>query len=149
MGSTPLTTMSAVPVPTMSAVPVPSMSAVPVTTMTAAPITMASPVTTMRADPVTKAAPIVEPIPMTTLPTITAAPQMEYITAAPQVEDELANISKAVFDDQAMKTALPFAVYNRFKDALVTGAATSEEDMKEIAQAIFSWARARGAVSFT
>jgi glutamine synthetase len=47
-----------------------------------------------------------------------------------------------------MKANLPAAVYKRFKESLVTGAATSEEDMKAIAKAMFSWARSKGAVSF-
>merc|ERR1719410_1189148 len=47
-----------------------------------------------------------------------------------------------------MKANLSSAVYKRFKDSLVTGAPTSEDDMKAIASAIFTWARGLGAVSF-
>mmetsp|Transcript_73916 Transcript_73916/g.209346 ORF Transcript_73916/g.209346 Transcript_73916/m.209346 type:complete len:676 (+) Transcript_73916:3-2030(+) len=47
-----------------------------------------------------------------------------------------------------MKTLLPGAVHGRFKESLVTGAATSEDDMKVIAETMFKWARGLGAVSF-
>merc|ERR1719367_962006 len=47
-----------------------------------------------------------------------------------------------------MKARFSHPVYTRFKQALVTGAPTSEADMKEIAVAIFKWAREQGAVSF-
>ena len=36
----------------------------------------------------------------------------------------------------------------RLQDALVTGAPTSEDDMKAIAEALFKWSRELGAVSF-
>jgi len=61
--------------------------------------------------------------------------------------DALADASTAVFDDTTMKASLPKAVYTRFKEALVTGAATSEDDMKAIADCIFAWARTKGAVA--
>jgi len=63
-------------------------------------------------------------------------------------KDELAAHSSQIFDDAAMKAHLPAAVHARFKEALVTGAATCEEDMKAIAGVIFKWARGLGAVSF-
>merc|ERR1719414_1207130 len=47
-----------------------------------------------------------------------------------------------------MKSLLPGQVYSNFKESLVTGAPTSEEDMKVLAEAIFKWAREQGAVSF-
>merc|ERR550532_264530 len=47
-----------------------------------------------------------------------------------------------------MKSQLPAAVYQNFKQCLVTGDATSEEDMKAIADAMFKWARSKGAVAF-
>jgi len=63
-------------------------------------------------------------------------------------EDELTLLSSAVFDDKTMKSCFSRAVYTRFKESLVTGAATSEEDMQAIATAMFTWARGQGAVSF-
>merc|ERR1719379_3292622 len=62
--------------------------------------------------------------------------------------DALSGMSSAVFDDNTMKSRLSSRVYARFKEALVTGAATNEEDQKAIAEAIFKWAREKGAVSF-
>jgi len=47
-----------------------------------------------------------------------------------------------------MKKRLPGDVYSRFKESLVTGAATSEADMQVLADCIFKWARELGAVSF-
>jgi len=63
-------------------------------------------------------------------------------------EDELTLSSSAVFDDKTMKSCLSSAVYTRFKDSLVTGAPTSEADMQAIANAMFTWGRGLGAVSF-
>jgi len=60
----------------------------------------------------------------------------------------LGDMSVAVFNDECMKARLPTRVYSRFKEALVTGAPTSEEHMKIIAEAMFKWAREQGAVSF-
>mmetsp|Transcript_83682 Transcript_83682/g.234439 ORF Transcript_83682/g.234439 Transcript_83682/m.234439 type:complete len:700 (-) Transcript_83682:354-2453(-) len=62
--------------------------------------------------------------------------------------DELTNMSSAVFNDDTMKARLPSRVYSRFREALITGAPTSEEDMQAIAEAMFTWAREQGAVSF-
>lgn len=61
----------------------------------------------------------------------------------------LSNASSSVFDDKTMKSLLPGSVYTRFKTALVTGDATSEDDMKVIADIMFTWARKQGAVSFS
>jgi len=63
-------------------------------------------------------------------------------------DDELNTSSVAVFNDDTMRAKLPWQVYLRFKDAIVSGAATAEEDQRIIAQAIFTWARELGAVSF-
>eukprot|EP00416_Gambierdiscus_australes_P016997 CAMPEP_0171064736 /NCGR_PEP_ID=MMETSP0766_2-20121228/6465_1 /TAXON_ID=439317 /ORGANISM="Gambierdiscus australes, Strain CAWD 149" /LENGTH=698 /DNA_ID=CAMNT_0011520801 /DNA_START=81 /DNA_END=2177 /DNA_ORIENTATION=+ len=63
-------------------------------------------------------------------------------------DDELTTSASLIFDDAAMKANFPGGVYSRFKEALITGAATSEEDMKVIAEIIFTWARKLGAVSF-
>jgi len=67
---------------------------------------------------------------------------------ASRTEDELTGASSAVFDDKAMKSTLNGKVYSRFKESLITGAKTSEGDMQAIAEAIFTWARGQGAVSF-
>jgi hypothetical protein len=83
-----------------------------------------------------------------------AEPKAKAAKVEPKAEpkakgnDELSRASSAVLDDNTMKAILPNAVYKRFKDNLVTGAATSEEDMKAIAKAIFGWARGLGAVAF-
>jgi len=63
-------------------------------------------------------------------------------------KDELTEVSSAVFDDKTMKANLSGAVYSRFKECLVTGAPTTEADMQAIAEAMFTWARKLGAVSF-
>jgi len=79
------------------------------------------------------------------------AEEITTMSVAPVVQDEgdaLAKASTAVLDDETMKAVLPSDVYGRFKEALVTGAPTSEDDMKAIADAIFAWARTKGAVSF-
>jgi hypothetical protein len=68
--------------------------------------------------------------------------------AAPSANDALAEMSRAVFNDETMKARLSSGVYTRFKEALVTGAPTNEEDQKVIAEAVFKWAREKGAVSF-
>eukprot|EP00403_Amphidinium_massartii_P037471 CAMPEP_0178432938 /NCGR_PEP_ID=MMETSP0689_2-20121128/32648_1 /TAXON_ID=160604 /ORGANISM="Amphidinium massartii, Strain CS-259" /LENGTH=693 /DNA_ID=CAMNT_0020054951 /DNA_START=30 /DNA_END=2111 /DNA_ORIENTATION=+ len=62
--------------------------------------------------------------------------------------DALNAASTAIFDDATMKKRLPGDVYSRFKDGLVTGAATSEADMQVLADVMFKWARELGAVSF-
>jgi len=63
-------------------------------------------------------------------------------------DDGLTDMSAAVFNDDTMKARLTSRVYARFKEALVTGAPTSEEDQKAIAEAMFKWARELGAVNF-
>mmetsp|Transcript_40929 Transcript_40929/g.96128 ORF Transcript_40929/g.96128 Transcript_40929/m.96128 type:complete len:710 (+) Transcript_40929:62-2191(+) len=63
-------------------------------------------------------------------------------------KDALADHSEYVFTDKVMKQRLPGDVYTRFKEALVTGAETSEDDMRKIADAVFAWGREKGAVSF-
>jgi glutamine synthetase type III len=68
--------------------------------------------------------------------------------SSPCVQDELDLASSAIFDDKTMKATLPHPVYVRFKDNLITGKETSEEDMQAIAEAMFTWARAKGALSF-
>eukprot|EP00444_Apocalathium_aciculiferum_P003167 CAMPEP_0183389054 /NCGR_PEP_ID=MMETSP0370-20130417/4641_1 /TAXON_ID=268820 /ORGANISM="Peridinium aciculiferum, Strain PAER-2" /LENGTH=76 /DNA_ID=CAMNT_0025568209 /DNA_START=67 /DNA_END=294 /DNA_ORIENTATION=+ len=65
-----------------------------------------------------------------------------------QKGDELTQMSSLIFDDNTMKARLPSKVYARFKEALVTGAPTSEDDQKVIAETIFKWARELGAVAF-
>jgi len=62
--------------------------------------------------------------------------------------DPLKHHSEDVFSLSVMEVRLPGAVFRRFKDALVTGAPTSEDDMKKIAEVMFNWAREKGAVSF-
>jgi len=62
--------------------------------------------------------------------------------------DELTDASSAILNDATLKSILSSRVYGRFKEALVTGEPTSEEDMKAIADAIFRWARDKGAVAF-
>jgi len=69
-----------------------------------------------------------------------------FSSSGPQ--DELTKLSSAIFDDKTMKAHLPGAVYTRFKEALVSGAPTGEDDMQAIAGAMFAWARSLGAVSF-
>jgi glutamine synthetase len=62
--------------------------------------------------------------------------------------DELTTAASAVFDDKTMKNLLPSSVYQRHKENLVSGAPTSEDDMKVLAETLFKWAREQGAVSF-
>jgi len=66
----------------------------------------------------------------------------------PPHPDELSEASSAILNDAKLKSLLSSAVYGRFKESLVTGDPTSEDDMKAIAEAIFTWARGLGAVSF-
>ena len=74
---------------------------------------------------------------------------LDHVVRGPPAKlDCLDQRATKVFDDAAMKENLPRDVYNRFKEALNTGAETSEADMKVLADAIFKWARAQGAVSF-
>jgi glutamine synthetase len=61
----------------------------------------------------------------------------------------LTNMRTHIYDDLAMSATLPREVYSRFKDALRTGAPTSEDDQKAIAAAMLKWARGLGATSFS
>jgi len=71
-----------------------------------------------------------------------------FSPAARKQQDMLTEMSSLIFNDAVMKSRLPSRVYARFQDALLTGAPTSEDDQKAIAEAIFKWARELGAVSF-
>jgi len=62
--------------------------------------------------------------------------------------DPLKELSSLIFDDRTMMSRVPSAVYARFKDNLITGAPTSEDDQKALAAALFKWARELGAVCF-
>jgi len=62
--------------------------------------------------------------------------------------DCLTTASTAVFDEKTMESCLPPKVFETFKECLVSGAPTPEEDMKVIAKAMFDWARFRGATQF-
>ena len=64
------------------------------------------------------------------------------------VVDEITQMASAVFDDKTMKNLLPSSVYQRHKENLVSGAPTSEDDMKVLAETLFKWGREQGAVSF-
>jgi len=64
------------------------------------------------------------------------------------VVDEITQMASAVFDDKTMKSLLPSSVYQRHKENLVSGAPTSEDDMKVLAETLFKWGREQGAVSF-
>merc|ERR1719453_2163592 len=63
--------------------------------------------------------------------------------------DMLESPSSHYYDDVLMKKTLPKDVYERFQDALKTGAPTSEADQKVIASAMLKWARGLGATSFS
>merc|ERR1719456_729981 len=62
--------------------------------------------------------------------------------------DMLDNAQTHYFNDAIMKQTLPPDVFDRFQDALKTGAPTSEADQKVIAEAMLKWARSLGATSF-
>lgn len=62
--------------------------------------------------------------------------------------DMLTKAQTNIYDDRAMAATLPRDVHSRFKEALKTGAPTSDEDQKALAKAIFTWARSLGATSF-
>ena len=51
-------------------------------------------------------------------------------------------------DHGEMKKTLPGDVYERFKQALVDGSATSDEDQEAISKALYAWARERGATDY-
>ena len=56
--------------------------------------------------------------------------------------------STAVFDDTTMTRVLSSEVFARFRECLVSGAPTPEDDQKVIAREMFTWARGLGATSF-
>lgn len=62
--------------------------------------------------------------------------------------DPLNLLSEDLFDDKVMAERLPSAVVQNFKECLITGSPTAEEDMKVIAEMMFAWARERGAIDF-
>ncbi|CAE7823401.1 glnA3 [Symbiodinium sp. CCMP2592] len=62
--------------------------------------------------------------------------------------DALTAAGTCMFDDAVMAAKLPAAVVQRFNECLITGAPTTEEDQKVISEAIFEWARERGAIDF-
>jgi glutamine synthetase type III len=57
-------------------------------------------------------------------------------------------MSTHVYDDATMLSGVGQAVFDRFKDALVTGAPTSETDQQIIAADMFKWAKGKGAIGF-
>lgn len=63
--------------------------------------------------------------------------------------DPLNVLSEDLFDDKVMGERLPGSVVQRFKECLITGAPTAEEDMTVIADMMFAWARERGAIDFS
>jgi glutamine synthetase len=66
----------------------------------------------------------------------------------PQTADMLDDISTHYYNDGMMQKTLPKDVYDRFQEALKTGAPTEEKDQKVIAEALLKWARGLGATSF-
>lgn len=68
--------------------------------------------------------------------------------AAQLENDMLLENAVAMYDEATMKKTVPKEVFERFKDALVTGAETKNDDKKVIAEAVFGWARSLGATSF-
>jgi len=74
--------------------------------------------------------------------------EMAQLLPFKEAGDELTTASTTIFNDACMSDRLPRDVHARFKDAIVSGAATSEKDQMIIAGAILKWARELGAVSF-
>eukprot|EP00930_Biecheleria_cincta_P025250 TRINITY_DN1798_c0_g1_i1.p1 TRINITY_DN1798_c0_g1~~TRINITY_DN1798_c0_g1_i1.p1 ORF type:complete len:762 (+),score=143.53 TRINITY_DN1798_c0_g1_i1:56-2287(+) len=68
-------------------------------------------------------------------------------TPGPQA-DMLARHSTHIYDDAAMSATVPSAVFARHRENLRTGAPTSTEDQKALAEGIFKWSRKLGATSF-
>jgi len=58
------------------------------------------------------------------------------------------NLGDGCFDLEAMARVLPGNVFENFKEGMVDGTPTSEDDQKVIAFELFKWARARGATDF-
>mmetsp|Transcript_14290 Transcript_14290/g.24791 ORF Transcript_14290/g.24791 Transcript_14290/m.24791 type:complete len:716 (-) Transcript_14290:180-2327(-) len=70
------------------------------------------------------------------------------VTGTTPTSDPLLTMGKNLFDDKVMSEKLPSAVVKRFQECLISGAPTSEEDQKIIADTMFEWARERGAIDF-
>ncbi|CAE7197067.1 glnA3 [Symbiodinium natans] len=70
------------------------------------------------------------------------------VTGSAAAVDPLEVMGKNMFDDKVMAEKLPAAVVKRFQECLISGAPTTEEDQKIIADTMFEWARERGAVDF-
>mmetsp|Transcript_34006 Transcript_34006/g.76321 ORF Transcript_34006/g.76321 Transcript_34006/m.76321 type:complete len:728 (+) Transcript_34006:59-2242(+) len=68
--------------------------------------------------------------------------------APPPPPDPLEKLGDCIFSDKEMSELLPGDVMTRFQECLISGAPTSEEDQKVIADTLFVWARERGAVDF-
>lgn len=62
--------------------------------------------------------------------------------------DPLLDMASAQYNEAAMEKTLPADVYGRFKEALVSGAATSEADQEVISKALFAWSRELGATDY-
>ncbi|CAE7611771.1 glnA3 [Symbiodinium sp. CCMP2592] len=76
------------------------------------------------------------------------AAAVSAVTGTPAGTDPLATMGKNMFDDKVMAEKLPAAVVKRFQECLISGAPTTEEDQKIIADTMYEWARERGAVDF-
>ncbi|CAE8677930.1 unnamed protein product [Polarella glacialis] len=63
-------------------------------------------------------------------------------------QDAIGTMSAAIFDENTMASKLPKDVFERFMGAMISGEPTSAADQKVIADALFTWARAQGAVDF-
>ncbi|CAK0794482.1 unnamed protein product [Prorocentrum cordatum] len=73
----------------------------------------------------------------------TAGPGPEGADGKPVVLE-----SSLIFDDATMKRYVPAPVFKRFLEDCVSGAPTSEEDQKAIADGMFRWAREKGCTDF-
>ena len=77
-----------------------------------------------------------------------ASPSDDIKAAAVFEKDALLSAQTMIYDDGEMKKTLPGDVYERFKQALVDGGATSDEDQEAISKALYAWARERGATDY-
>ena len=77
-----------------------------------------------------------------------ASPSDDIKKAAVFEKDALLSAQTMIYDDGEMKKTLPSDVYERFKQALVDGGATSDEDQEAISKALYAWARERGATDY-
>ena len=77
-----------------------------------------------------------------------ASPSDDIKKAAVFEKDALLSAQTMIYDDGEMKKTLPGDVYERFKQALVDGGATSDEDQEAISKALYAWARERGATDY-